>query len=80
MKKLDAIDKKFLYGSIAVVAGLYVLNKARKKAAKVVGEAINPISDQNIFYRGSNALMGAVVGDFEEGETIGTWLHKKIND
>ena len=81
--KLDSIDKKFLYGGIAAAVGLYLLKKTADKAVepiKAVGEAVNPISNQNIFYRGSNALMGAVLSDWKEGDSIGYYLHRKIND
>lgn len=81
--KLDKLDKKFIYGGLAAVAALYLLKKSAdktKEAVKEVGEAINPISRENIFYRGSNALMGAVLSDWKEGDSIGYYLHRKIND
>jgi len=49
---------------------------AAKQAAKV-GEAVNPLNDENIFYTGTNAV-GAVLADDQDwtlGGAIYDWTH-----
>lgn len=76
--------KLFVIGAgIGLVALLGVYLVARKAgaalgdAASAVGTAINPVSDQNLAYQGTNAVVRAVTGD--QDATLGTkiyeWLH-----
>lgn len=67
-------DKVLLYGGVAVL-GLVVIAYAAKKAgqgAAAVGSALNPVSDQNIFYKAANAVLNVFT---QSGDTIGTWLY-----
>lgn len=63
-----------LIGGAAVAA--VAIWKARA-AAGAVAEAVNPLSDQNLAYRGASAVVEAVTG--RKGETLGTALHKAFN-
>lgn len=58
----------------AVGVGLYLFFKREvSDAAAAVGNAINPASDENLAYRGVNAVGGALSGD--EHWTLGGWLY-----
>lgn len=73
-----------VYGLIGM-AGAYFLGKflIKDAAAEVgqvasrVGAAINPTSDQNIFYRGVNAIGAAVSGD--EKFNLGSWTYDVLH-
>jgi hypothetical protein len=63
-------------GAVGLV--LYsVLKSEATEAAKAVGRAIDPTSDQNVFYRGVNALGSSVTGD--KHFTLGGWLYDLVN-
>jgi hypothetical protein len=64
----------------AGVVGLIVLAYLGKKtadAAKAVGQAVNPVSDQNIFYSGTNAIGGALTGD--QNFSLGVWVYDALH-
>ena len=46
-------------------------------AAAAVGRSVNPASDQNLIYRGVNAVGGAVTGDGDF--SLGSWLYDVMN-
>jgi hypothetical protein len=58
---------------LAVVIVLGYLGKKSLAAAQSVGEAVNPVSPNNIFYRGANAVGGAVSGD--SSFSLGGWIY-----
>jgi hypothetical protein len=71
-------SKAFTYvvvGAVAVGA-IYWIGKrfgdAAGKALAAVGTAVNPLSDQNLAYRGVNATGEAITGD--PNFTLGGWL------
>jgi hypothetical protein len=83
-KALQALNTKG--GAVAIgivgvlIIGYLVKEKAAKAipdAAKAVGQAINPINDQNIFYTGVNAVGGYVSGkdNWNLGSAIYDWTH-----
>lgn len=47
------------------------------EAASAVGQAVNPTSDQNLAYRGVNAVGEAVTGD--ASFSLGAWLFEAFN-
>ena len=67
-------------GLVAIV-GIYLLAKKASSAvgdaAAAVGTAVNPVSDQNLAYKGANAVVQAVTGDQSTslGSKIYDWLH-----
>lgn len=65
-----------LFGAGAGVVALIALYFAGRGAVKIAGDvagALNPVSDQNIFYRATNAVGGAVAGD--ESFSLGSWIY-----
>lgn len=60
-----------------VAVGVYVAGKQTAKAAEYVGEQVNPTSQDNIFYRGANAVGETLTG--EKNFNLGYWLHKQFN-
>lgn len=44
------------------------------RGVSAVGAAVNPLSDQNIIYRGVNAVGGVVSGQADDF-SLGTWLY-----
>lgn len=82
------------YAAAAIVAAVALYLVGRKLAsaaggaldevkvtAQRIGEAVNPVSDQNLAYRGVNAVGSAVSGD--KSWSLGSWLydvfHKEYN-
>lgn len=62
----------------ALVFGVFlVLRSDVKKAAVAAAEAINPVSNQNVIYKGVSGVVGAVTGDSSTslGSKIYDWLH-----
>lgn len=82
--KIDLKTALYLAGGAVVVAVVYQIVRkgqdvadAVPAALKAVGEAINPVSDQNIAYKGANAIAQAVSGD--PSVTFGTWLYDLVH-
>lgn len=71
------------YGAAVLVGGAllyWVANKIIDKAAGAagaVGDALNPTSDKNLYYRGANAAGAAISGD--QSWTVGSWLYDVFN-
>lgn len=62
----------------AAAMTLYVLVKQEATAAaKAVGRAVDPTSDQNLAYSGVNAVGSAISGD--QHWTLGGWLYDVFN-
>lgn len=65
----------------ALIVGAVVVYSIIKKdalaAAQAVGGAINPVSNQNVFYKATNAVGGAVTGT--QSFSLGSWIYDKIN-
>ena len=62
-------------GIAGVLAFWYLKNKA-VQTAKDVGEAVNPIDQENIFNRGFNAFYGSVTdGKGTLGTDIADWVN-----
>lgn len=78
---------KLALGAVAVGLVVYGYRKVSAAAGSVgtsiaaVAEdavnAINPASDQNLAYRGVNAIGSAVTGD--NSFSLGSWLYDKFN-
>lgn len=58
----------------AVAAGVVYYGQ---KKAKKVAQAVNPVSDQNVFYQGTNAVGAAVTG--EENFNLGYWIYDLVH-
>lgn len=80
------IDHKVILaaGVVAVVAYFILRNDVLKvknaavDTIKSAGEAINPVSEQNIFYRGAGAIVDGVSSDGQKkplGIRIYDWIH-----
>ncbi|MGL6080095.1 hypothetical protein [Methyloversatilis discipulorum] len=73
-------EQLYFVGGVLVLGVLFI---AARNAVKVVdtvsafGEAVNPISQNNIFYRGSNAVGRAIFGD--DFQSWGFWLYDALN-
>lgn len=70
-------DKQLLMliGSGAL-AFLYLKGKIEKTAAQV-GNAVNPVNPDNIFYGGVNEIGSSLTGD--EHFSLGSWIYEKIH-
>lgn len=73
-------------GAALVLGGVYLLRQIGSMAGNALGgiadslppldsvvDAVNPASDQNLAYRGVNAVGGAVSGD--KNWSLGSWLY-----
>lgn len=75
--------KAAAYGVGVLVGGAvlyWVVSKALDKAAgaaEATAQAVNPTSDQNLAYRGVNAVGAAVSGD--PSWSLGSWLYDVFN-
>lgn len=58
------------------VAFFYLAGKIERTAAKV-GNAINPVNPENIFYGGVNEVGTSLTGD--KHFTLGGWIYDKIH-
>jgi len=61
--------------AIGVIGGVgiwYAKNQAAK-AVGAVGDALNPISQTNIFNRGVNSVVQSLTGD--KNQTLGGWIY-----
>lgn len=67
----------YLVLGVVAATALYFVSKKLKDAAAAVGAAVNPLSDQNLAYRGVNAVGASVSGDnnFSLGGWIYDWVH-----
>lgn len=75
------VDAKFLAVALLGVVGLYLFAKHEAKAAAAaVGGAINPVSKENIFYKGTSALVEATAGQAADGpKNLGEWIFSKTD-
>jgi hypothetical protein len=62
-----------LMGAIAI----YYAKKQAGEALSSVGDAVNPVSQDNIFNRGVNNVVGVLTGD--ENQTLGGLLYDLFN-
>ena len=73
-------DKHFYITVGVILVGGYFLGRkvsaAAVDGAEAVGEAINPTSDQNLIYKGLNAV-GDVFDDGGDNDSfsLGSWLY-----
>jgi hypothetical protein len=59
-----------------VVGGVWLLAHEGEKAVTAVAQAVNPVSQKNVFNRGFNALTKSVTGSEETlGERVSDWMH-----
>jgi len=75
-----SLDPKWLlYGAIVGGVGYlaYRIAKAAPDAAKAVGQAVDPTSDQNLAYRAANAVTATITGD--PNATLGTSIWDLFN-
>ena len=63
-------------GGVALVL-IYLAQRQARQAAQAVGDAINPVSADNVFYQGASGVVGAVTGD--KSATVGTWLYDVLH-
>jgi hypothetical protein len=59
--------------AVSGVVIYWLAKQEAKAAAQSVGEAINPVNPENIFYEGVNAAGEVLTG--EEGFTLGGWIY-----
>lgn len=63
-------------GVVGAIA-LYYAKKQASEALTSVGDAVNPISQDNIFNQGANSVVEVLTGD--ENQTLGGWLYDIFN-
>lgn len=61
-----------IVAGVAVV-GLWYLKRQATETVKQVGQAVNPTSRDNVFYRGVNSVGESLTGD--EDWTLGGWIY-----
>jgi len=69
-------------GQVTMIAavGIGILYFAERKARKIasdVGQAINPVNNDNIFYQSTNAIGAKLTGD--SNFNLGRWIYDKIH-
>lgn len=67
-------------GAVAVLA-LIGYNLAKKAGQTIAanGNLVNPLSQENIVYRGANAVANAVLtGGSSNVDSLGTWYHRLV--
>lgn len=64
-------------GAAALIVIYKFFKGEASEAVKAVGNAVNPVSDQNVFYRGTNAVGEAVTGD--PHFTLGGWVYDVLH-
>jgi len=79
MSKNEAMGYAVAAITIAAgIAALYTFFKDEVQAgAKAVGDAVNPTSDTNLAYRGTNAVGAVLTGD--ASFSLGSWLYDQFN-
>lgn len=77
MIKLDY--KVVIAGGAVLLVVAWVLRGQVKAAAVAVGESVNPVSPENIFYKAASGVVNAVSGDGDKNASLGSriydWLH-----
>lgn len=63
-------------GAAGLLLG-YLVYRAAKQGLEAAAQAINPVSDKNLAYRGVNAVGEAITGDKEF--SLGSWLYDVFN-
>lgn len=79
------VDQKTVMWGLIGIGGAYVLGKVIVKdaagevgnAASKVGQAINPVNPDNIFYRGVNSVGAALTG--RDNFNLGSWTYDLLN-
>lgn len=71
-------NQQFLILGAATVAGAAFILWQGKKAVVAVGEAVNPLNDENIFAAGIDNLGGKILGDVNF--SLGGWLWDITNE
>ena len=73
-------EQLYFVGGVIVLGVLFLAARNSMKVIESVsafGEAVNPISQNNIFYRGSNAVGRAIFGD--DFTSWGVWMYDALN-
>lgn len=73
-------EQLYFIGGVIVLGVLFVAVRNGAKAVEAVsafGESINPVSHNNIFYRGSNAIGRAIFGD--DFQSWGYWAYDALH-
>lgn len=76
MKPLNSFAIGAGLAVVAIGAAYLLARKAGatvSDAAAAVGTAVNPVSDQNLAYKGVNAVGSAVTGD--QSFSLGGWIY-----
>jgi len=58
---------------VVVAALSYVAAKKAAESVSEVGQAINPLNNNNIFASGVNSVVQSLTGD--ENQTLGGWIY-----
>ena len=76
MNKAKLLNSKVgVVGAVAIVGvvGVWYAKKQASEAVETVGDALNPISQTNIFNRGVNAVVQNLTGD--KNQTLGGLIY-----
>ena len=73
------LDYKTVLAIGAVLGiGAYLARRQVVQTAQAVGSAINPVSSENIFYKGASAVTNAIANDTQE-VPLGTRIYDFFN-
>lgn len=65
-----------IIGGVVLVLG-YLAVKKTGETIDALGNAINPLSNSNIFYKGTNSIGAAITG--ESNFSLGVWLYDALH-
>ncbi len=75
--KAAPVNTTYIILAVMSLGVAWYLKNEATKAAKAVGEAVNPVSQDNIFNQGFEAVGEAVTG--QKDWSLGVWLANKLN-
>lgn len=71
-----------IVATVTAVAAVYIITRAARAAVDVggaalgtVGNAINPLNNDNVFYSSVNAVGASIAGVPRDSWSLGSWIY-----